>query len=161
MDHLGELLAGASVITIVLSGIALVLGVIQIRRGHRPAHMRAMLTATALATLFLVLYLSKVAIGHTKVWVGPAEWRPAYLALLASHTLLAAVNVPLALVALWYARQGLQAAGNLDRIHEVPAADAAFRRHRAWVRWTVPVWLYVAATGWIIYVVLEKYGAVK
>jgi len=43
----------------------------------------------------------------------------------------------------------------------VPAAAALFARHRAWVRWTVPVWLYVAVTGWIIYVALERFGAVK
>ncbi|ULH16367.1 DUF420 domain-containing protein [Deinococcus sp. KNUC1210] len=158
---MGEFLATASVITIVLSGIALVAGVFLIRSGNREAHMRAMLTATALATLFLVFYLAKVGIGYTKSWVGPAEWRVWYLVLLATHTLMAALNVPLALVALWYARKGVLAAGSLARIREVPAAAAAFARHRAWVRWTVPVWLYVAVTGWIIYVVLENYGAVK
>ncbi len=158
---MGEFLAAASVITIVLSGLALVAGVIFIRRGNREAHMRAMLAATAFATIFLVFYLSKVAIGYTKVWVGPAEGRVWYLALLASHTLMAALNVPLALVALWYARKGLLAAGTLQRVDEVPAARAAFDTHRRWNRWTVPVWLYVAATGWIIYVVLERFGAVK
>ncbi|MFC4452777.1 DUF420 domain-containing protein [Deinococcus sonorensis] len=158
---MGEFLATASVVTIVLSGLALVSGVFLIRSGRREAHMRAMLTATVLAVLFLVFYLSKVAIGYTKSWVGPAEWRTWYLVLLGSHTLLAAVNVPLALVALWYARKGLLAAGTLARVEQVPAAAAAFARHRAWVRWTVPVWLYVAVTGWIIYVVLERYGAVR
>jgi putative membrane protein len=158
---MGELLATASVITIILSGIALVTGVVLIRRGNREAHMRAMLSATALATVFLVFYLSKVAIGYTKVWVGPPDGRVWYLVLLATHTLMAALNVPLALVALWYALKGRQAAGSLARIHEVPAAAALFVRHRAWVRWTVPVWLYVAFTGWIIYVLLERFGAVK
>ncbi|MGI8747914.1 MAG: DUF420 domain-containing protein, partial [Deinococcus sp.] len=147
---MGEFLATASVITIVLSGLALVTGVALIRLGRRGAHMRAMLTASALATLFLVFYLSKVAIGYTKVWVGPADWRPWYLALLASHTLMAALNLPLAAVALGYAWRGLRAAGSLARVEEVPAAAAAFARHRTWVRWTVPVWLYVAVTGWII-----------
>ncbi len=158
---MGEFLATASVITIVLSGIALVTGVVLIRRGNREAHMRAMLTATALATLFLVFYLSKVAIGYTKVWVGPADGRVWYLVLLATHTLMAALNVPLALVALWLALRGRRAAGTLARVHEVPEAAALFARHRAWVRWTVPVWLYVAVTGWIIYVLLEQYGAVR
>ncbi len=158
---MGEFLATASVITIVLSGIALVAGVFLIRQGKRESHMRAMLTATALATLFLVFYLSKVAIGYTKVWVGPADWRVWYLVLLGTHTIMAALNVPLALVALWYALRGRAAAGSLARVHEVPAAAALFARHRAWVRWTVPVWLYVAVTGWIIYVALERFGAVK
>jgi putative membrane protein len=158
---MGEFLATASVITIVLSGIALVTGVVLIRRGNREAHMRAMLTATSLAVLFLVFYLSKVAIGYTKVWVGPPGGRVWYLALLATHTIMAALNVPLALVALWYAWKGRVAAGSLARVREVPAAAALFARHRAWVRWTVPVWLYVAVTGWIIYVLLEQFGAIK
>lgn len=157
---LGESLTRASVLTIVLSGLALVMGVIFIKRGQRLNHMRAMLTATALAALFLVFYLGKVALGYGKVWVGPPEWRGAYLWLLGSHTLLAALNVPLALVALYNAWQGLRRAGNLGHI-DAPTARPFFARHRAWVRWTVPVWLYVAVTGWIIYLVLERYGAVK
>ena len=58
-------------------------------------------------------------------------------------------------------RQHFAASFFLARVREVPAAAALFVRHRAWVRWTVPVWLYVAVTGWIIYVVLERFGAVK
>jgi putative membrane protein len=158
---MGELLSTASVVTIILSGLALLLGVYFIRSGNREAHMRCMIAATSLATLFLVFYLSKVAIGYTKVWVGPPGGRVWYLALLATHTLMAALNVPLALVALWYARKGLLAAGSLARVDEVPAARAAFNTHRRWTRWTVPVWLYVAVTGWIIYVLLERFGAVK
>ena len=29
-----------------------------------------------------------------------------------------------------------------------------------WVKWTVPVWLYVAVTGWIIYLLLHNHGEV-
>lgn len=158
---MGETLATASTVTIVISGLALLLGVYFIRRGQRVSHMRSMLTATAFAVLFLVFYLSKVAIGYTKVWVGPAEWRTGYLVFLAVHTLLAALNVPLALGALYFALRGRQAAGSLERVHQVPQAAALFARHRAWVRLTVPVWLYVAVSGWVIYVVLERYGAVR
>nr|WP_256488244.1 DUF420 domain-containing protein [Deinococcus sp. HSC-46F16] len=148
-----------AVITIVLSGIALVVGVVFIRRGNREAHMRAMLTASALATVFLVLYLTRLALGYEKAYAGPDAWRGAYFALLISHIILAAANLPLALGALYNAWKGLQAAGNLGNI-DVPAARPYFGRHRAWVRWTVPVWLYVAVTGWIIYLVLGRYGEV-
>ncbi len=157
---MGEFLARWSVTTIVLSGIALIAGVVFIRRGQRVNHMRSMLIASGLAVVFLVLYLSKVAIGYTKVWVGPPEWRVGYLWLLGSHTLLAALNVPLALMALLNAWNGLRNAGNLNNIGTQPARSF-FDRHKKWVRWTVPVWLYVAVTGWIIYLVLERYGAVK
>jgi putative membrane protein len=148
-----------AVVTIVLSGIALVCGVVFIRRGHREAHLRAMATASALATLFLVLYLTRLGLGYEKRYVGPEAWRGAYFALLISHIILAAVNLPLALGALWNAVRGLRAAGHLGNI-DAPAARGFFNRHRAWVRWTVPVWLYVAVTGWVIYLVLGRYGEV-
>ncbi|GAA0522709.1 DUF420 domain-containing protein [Deinococcus depolymerans] len=148
-----------AVITIVLSGLALCVGVYLIRRGMREAHMRAMIVATSLATIFLVLYLTRLGLGYEKKYAGPGEWRAAYFALLISHIILAAANLPLAVGALWNAVKGLRAAGNLGNI-DAPAARGYFNRHRAWVRWTVPVWLYVAVTGWIIYLVLHRYGEV-
>ncbi|MFC6592291.1 DUF420 domain-containing protein [Deinococcus lacus] len=150
----------AAVFTIVLSGLALLAGVFFIRQGNREAHMRAMLSASALATIFLVLYLTRLALGYEKSYAGPAEWRGAYLALLLSHIVLAAANLPLAVIPLAYAYKGLRAAGSLSAVDTVPAARAAFDKHRAWVRWTVPVWLYVAVTGWIIYLILGHYGTV-
>ena len=147
-----------AVITIVLSGIMLVIGVTFIRRGNREMHMRFMLTASVLATLFLVLYLTRLGLGYEKKYVGPDAWRSAYYALLISHIILAALNLPLALGALYWASKGIRAAGRLSRINEVPAARAAFDTHRKWTRWTVPVWLYVAVTGWIIYLVLDRFG---
>ncbi len=146
-----------SVITIVISGLVLLLGVYFIRAGNRAAHMRAMLTASALATLFLVLYLTRLGLGYEKKYAGP--YHGGYIALLISHIILAAANVPLALLALWNAWKGLQNAGNLGNI-DAPAARPFFDKHRAWVRWTVPVWLYVAVTGWIIYLLLGRYGVV-
>ncbi len=148
-----------AVITIVLSGLALIVGVYLIKRGLREAHMRAMIVASTLATIFLVLYLTRLGLGYEKKYAGPEEWRVAYFVLLISHIILAAANLPLALGALWNAYKGLKAARTLDNI-DLPAARGYFNKHRAWVRWTVPVWLYVAVTGWIIYLVLHSYGEV-
>ena len=148
-----------AVITIVLSGLALIVGVYLIKRGLREAHMRAMIVASTLATIFLVLYLTRLGLGYEKKYAGPEAWRTAYFALLISHIILAAANLPLALGALWNAYKGLRAARNLNNI-DLPAARGYFNKHRAWVRWTVPVWLYVAVTGWIIYLVLHSYGEV-
>ncbi|AWT36727.1 hypothetical protein GCM10008956_33890 [Deinococcus arenae] len=148
-----------AVITIVLSGLALCVGVYLIKRGLREAHMRAMIVASTLATIFLVLYLTRLGLGYEKKYAGPEAWRTAYFALLISHIILAAANLPLALGALWNAYKGLRAARNLNNV-DLPAARGYFNKHRAWVRWTVPVWLYVAVTGWIIYLVLHSYGEV-
>ena len=157
---MGELLSLLSVITIVASGLALVAGVFLIKRGERVWHMRAMLAASGLATVFIVFYLWKIGIGHSKYYAGPAEWRGAYFALLISHTILAAANLPLAVLAVLNAWRGLRAAGDLSRIDR-PEARPFFNRHLRWVRWTVPVWLYVAATGWMIYFVMQRYGELK
>lgn len=148
-----------AVITIILSGLALCVGVYLIKRGLKEAHMKAMIVASTLATIFLVLYLTRLGLGYEKKYAGPEEWRAAYFVLLISHIILAAANLPLALGALWNAYRGLRAAGNLNNI-DLPAARGYFNKHRAWVRWTVPVWLYVAVTGWIIYLVLHSYGEV-
>ncbi|WP_412027190.1 DUF420 domain-containing protein [Deinococcus yunweiensis] len=146
-----------AVITIILSGVALLTGVYFIRHGNREAHMRAMIVASSLATIFLVLYLTRLGLGYEKKYIGPN--RGAYFALLISHIILAAANLPLALGALFNAYKGLKAAGNLGNI-DLPAARGYFNKHRAWVRWTVPVWLYVAVTGWIIYLLLGRWGEV-
>ena len=150
-----------AVISIVLSGVALIIGVTFIRRGNRVMHMRFMLTASVLAILFLVLYLTRLGLGYEKTYIGPPAWRGAYFALLISHIFMAALNVPLAIGALYWAYKGIRAAGNLERVNTLPAARAAFDIHKKWTRWTVPVWLYVAVTGWVIYLVLGQVRATQ
>ena len=72
----------------------------------------------------------------------------------------AAPRAPLALLALWNGWKGYVASGrNLGNI-DSPEARPFFARHRMWVKWTVPVWRYVAVTGWIIYLLLHNYGEV-
>ncbi len=137
---MSQLLGDIAAILIGLSGIAVIIGVILIKRGNRVWHPRVMLTATVLAALFLVFYLLKWGLYGTTRYVGPEEWRGAYYALLISHTLLAALNGPLVIWLIYNALKG------------------RFNIHRAWARWTVPIWLYVAATGWIIGQVLARYG---
>ncbi|MER3442646.1 MAG: DUF420 domain-containing protein [Meiothermus sp.] len=137
---MSQLLGDIAAVLIALSGVAVIVGVVLIRRGDRVRHPRAMLTATVLAGLFLVFYLLKWGLYGTTRYAGPEEWRGAYYALLFSHTVLAAVNGPLVLWLLYNAFKG------------------RFGVHKAWARWTVPVWLYVAATGWVIDQVLARYG---
>lgn len=135
-----ELLGLLAVWSIVLSGLALVTGVVLIKKGNRVAHHRAMLTATSLALLFLVFYLAKWALHGTTAYGGPEAWRGAYYFLLITHTLLAAINGPVALYVIWRAFRG------------------EFILHKRWARVLVPIWLYVAVSGWVIYLVLKRYG---
>lgn len=135
-----ELLSLLAVWSIVLSGLALLVGVALIKGGNRLWHHRAMLTATSLALLFLVFYLAKWALHGTTAYGGPEAWRGAYYLLLITHTLLAALNGPLALYVIWRAFRG------------------EFVLHKRWAKVLVPIWLYVAASGWVIYLVLKRYG---
>ena len=95
-----------------------------------------MLLALACSTAFLVSYV----IYHLQVGSVPFQgqgWiRPFYFTLLGTHTVLAVTVVPLALVTLTRALRG------------------DFERHRRVARWTLPVWLYVSATGVIVYFLL-------
>ena len=108
------------------------------RAGRIADHRRVMLTAFAVSTLFLALYvLHKASRGfvHTTFHVeGPAH--TAYLALLASHVVLA-LTVP-------FLALRLIALGLSGRIE----------RHRRLARVAWPIWLYVSVTGVAIYVLL-------
>lgn len=118
------------------SAVLLALGYRFIRRGRVEAHRACMLAAFAVSTLFLVSYLTyHFQVGS--VSFGGQGWaRPVYYAILISHTVLAAAIVPLALVTLRRAWKG------------------RFGAHRRIARWTLPVWLYVSATGVVVYLML-------
>ncbi|WP_299430119.1 DUF420 domain-containing protein [uncultured Meiothermus sp.] len=137
---MGQMLGDIAAILIALSGVAVIIGVVFIKRGDRVWHPRAMLVASALAGLFLVFYLLKWGLYGTTSYAGPEEWRVAYFALLVSHIVLAAANGPLVLWLLYN------------------AFKSRFDIHRRWARWTVPVWLYVAVTGWVIDLILRTHG---
>lgn len=127
--------------------LLLLLGLVLVKRGHVTAHKRAMLTAFAVSTAFLVCYLwYHYRVGHVEfTHVGPA--RTVYYVVLATHIPLA-FTVPV--LAIWTIYLGLRATG--CRQH---AADAAYRaKHRRLARWTFPIWLYVSVTGVVIYVML-------
>jgi putative membrane protein len=113
-------------------------GYLLIRRGHRRAHRAAMIAAFALSVLFLASYLWYHAHAGTRHFTGRGWIRPVYFAILLSHTVLAAAIVPLALVTL---ARGLR---------------SDFSKHARLARWTLPVWLYVSATGVVIYVMLYR-----
>ena len=133
-----ETLTVLSTACIVLSGASLVVGWYLIRfRRDRLAHRNAMLTATALAGLFLVLYVTRWAVFGSKLFAGTGGWRALYFAILVPHVLLAIAVGPLAV--------------QLIRLAMVRGDFAA---HRRLARVTLPIWLFVAASGWAIYYLL-------
>jgi len=120
------------------SAVLLVTGRALIARGRKAAHRAVMLTALGTSTLFLVSYLYyHYHVGSVR-FRGTGWSRPLYFSILISHTILAAVIVPLVIV-------------TLSR-----ALREQFDRHRAIARWTFPLWLYVSVTGVIVYLMLYR-----
>jgi uncharacterized membrane protein YozB (DUF420 family) len=124
-----------------LNGTAAVLllcGFAAIRAGRVRLHMSLMLTALATSLVFLASYLYyhfAVRGGMATRYIG--EWREVYLAVLLSHTVLAAITAVLAPLT-----AGLALAGR-------------FAAHKRIARWTLPIWLYVSVTGVVIYLILR------
>jgi uncharacterized membrane protein YozB (DUF420 family) len=106
------------------------------RRGRVEWHRRLMLGAVASSTLFLASYLAYHARVGSVRFSGQGLIRFVYLAILASHTVLAAAIVPLVLLTL---SRGLRR--DVDR-------------HRRLARWTAPLWLWVSVSGVAVYCLL-------
>jgi len=109
-----------------------------IRRRRVEEHRRAMLGAFAGSVIFLVSYLIyHAAVGSVR-YPGGGWLRRIYLAILLSHTVLAAAVPVLAIVTLTLALR------------------RRFDRHPKVARWTLPIWLYVSVTGVVIYLMLYR-----
>lgn len=121
-------------ITAVLLGI----GHNFIKRGQVLKHRATMITAFITSCLFLVCYLYYHAHVGSVHFRGQGWSRPVYFFILISHTILAAVVVPLVVITLTL---GLR---------------RRFETHRRIARWTYPIWMYVSVTGVIVYLMLYK-----
>jgi putative membrane protein len=123
------------------SALLLMTGYVFIRRKNVPAHRACMLSAVATSTLFLACYLWYHAHHGVTRFAAHGAVGGVYLSLLASHTVLAAVIVPLVLVTLYRAWREM------------------FDRHKRIARWTLPLWIYVSITGVVVYWMLyHLYG---
>ena len=121
-----------------LSAILLSAGYIFIRQKKQSAHRNCMVAAFVTSTLFLISYLVYHFNSGRTVFQEPAWFRPFYLALLATHTVLAVVILPLILTTLFLALR------------------QRFDSHKRIARWTWPLWMYVSVTGVLIYLLLYQ-----
>jgi uncharacterized membrane protein YozB (DUF420 family) len=120
------------------STVFLLLGYYFIRQQRKVLHKRMMITALVASLLFLISYLIyHFNVGSVK-FTAPGAIRTVYFTILISHTILAAAVPPLALITL------------------VRALRERFDTHKRIARWTLPVWLYVSATGVVIYLMLYQ-----
>lgn len=121
-----------------LSAACLTAGYIFIRRKNQTAHRNCMVTAVILSVLFLACYLTYHFKAGRTVFKDPEWFRPIYLTLLLTHTVLAVTIVPMIII-------------TLSR-----ALRERFDAHKKIARWTWPLWMYVSVTGVIIYLLLYQ-----
>jgi putative membrane protein len=119
-----------------LSALLLSFGFAFIRQGKKAAHRNCMISAFCTSTLFLISYVVYHYYARRTVFADPAWFRPIYLFILLTHTVLAVVILPMVLLTFFRALKG------------------RFEMHRRIARWTLPLWMYVSMTGVLIYVIL-------
>jgi uncharacterized membrane protein YozB (DUF420 family) len=127
-----------------LSAIFLTFGFIFIKRGNKIAHRNCMISAFVTSILFLTCYVTYHPYRYKVLHIGPTQFleppwfRPVYLTILITHTILAVTIVPLILITLWRAKK------------------ERFELHKQIARWTWPLWMYVSVTGVIVYLLLYQ-----
>jgi uncharacterized membrane protein YozB (DUF420 family) len=121
-----------------MAALFLIAGYTFIRRRQIPAHRASMLAAVAASALFLISYVIYHANAGSKPFPGTGPIRTVYFFILVTHIVLAAAIVPMVLM-------------TLSR-----ALRESFDRHVSIARRTLPLWLYVSATGVVIYVMLYR-----
>ena len=127
LTHLNAALNAA---TIVFLGM----GLWFILRGDRRRHRAAMLAALAVSAMFLVTYLIYHFNAGLAKFGGEGAIRPIYFSILILHVVAAVVITPLVPVTVFRALSG------------------RYDRHRKIARWTWPLWMYVAVSGVVVYV---------
>ena len=124
-----------------LAGLLLIAGWIAWKRRHLHAHAWLMGSAFGVSVLFLISYLTYHALSGSTRFPDLGWIRTVYLLILLTHSLLAAIVAPMAVVAVWFALR------------------KRFDRHKWVTRWLWPVWVYVSATGVLIYFMLYHWFA--
>ena len=124
-----------------ITAVVLVAGVLAIKNGKRKLHEQLMTTAIALSVAFLVMYVAYHMTSDSTKFGGEGMIRNVYFIILISHILLSIAVIPLVLVT--YVRTLAQ----------------KFDKHKKIAKITFPIWLYVAVTGVIVYLMISPYYA--
>lgn len=119
--------------------IFLVAALVMIKRKNVTNHKRFISAAMICSALFLLCYVAYHFTTSETKFGGEGLIRYVYFALLISHIVLAAVSLPFILQTWVY------------------GFTNQFQRHRKMAKWVFPVWLYVAVTGPVCYLMLRPY----
>ena len=117
----------------------MIAGVVAIKNGKRKLHERFLTAAIALSVAFLVMYVAYHMTSDSTKFGGEGAIRYVYFFILVTHIVLSIVIIPMVLIT--YVR----------------ALGQAFDKHKKIAKITFPIWLYVAVTGVVVYLMISPY----
>ncbi len=121
------------------TAVMLLTGYVFIRRGQRKVHQYAMMTAFVLSSVFLISYVTYHTFTEPTRFGGEGILKGIYYFILITHIILATAVLPMVLFSLTYGLQN------------------RFDKHRRVAKWTFPIWLYVAISGVLVYLLISPY----
>ena len=122
-----------------ITALLLVFALIAIKRKKIALHQRLMQSCIVLSLLFLVMYIAYHMTTDPTKFDGEGNIKTLYLFILISHIVLSVALIPLVLIS--YVR----------------AFQKEFSEHKKISKITFPIWLYVAVTGVIVYIMIAPY----
>lgn len=122
-----------------LTAVLLVLAVLAIKKGNMKLHEQLNTTAIVCSALFLLLYIGYHMTSDSTTFGGEGAIKYVYYFILISHILLSIIIIPFVLFTFMRARLG------------------NFPAHKKIAKITFPLWLYVAVTGVIVYLMISPY----
>lgn len=121
------------------TAVLLVASVVAIKNGKRKLHEQLNTTAIICSALFLVMYVAYHMTSNSTPFGGEGTIRYVYFFILITHILLSIVIIPFVLITFMRARLG------------------NFPEHKKIAKITFPLWLYVAVTGVVVYLMISPY----
>lgn len=122
-----------------VTAIVLLTAVWAIKNKNKTLHERLMKFAIALSLAFLVMYIAYHMTSDSTKFGGEGAMKYIYYFILITHIILSIAVIPFVLIT--YVR----------------AITNNFERHKKIARITFPIWLYVAITGVVVYLMISPY----
>ena len=124
-----------------LTAVLLIGALVAIKSKNMNLHQRLIQTCLALSLLFLLCYVAYHMTSDSTPYGG--NMKALYYFILISHIVLSVAVIPVVLFTYLFAWEG------------------KFEKHKKWTRFAFPIWLYVAVTGVIVYLMISPYYGVK
>jgi putative membrane protein len=122
-----------------LTAVFLVLAVSAIKRGNAKLHENLIKLCMVCSSLFLLMYVAYHMTSDSTPYGGEGAIRYVYFFILITHIVLSVIIIPFVLFTF------------------VRGIAGAYERHKKLARITYPMWLYVAVTGVIVYIMISPY----